>query len=327
MADIFVLGAGGWAISMSVTQAKNGHNVTIWSAFESEINLLREKRCNANLLPGIFLPQSVETSNNITDAAKADIIVMAVPSSAVRSVANQLTGIVKDKYIVNLSKGFDESTDKRLSEVIAECMPGNKIVVLSGPSHAEEVALDIPTLCVTASDDIKDAIYIRDLFSRPTLRLYATDDVTGVEIGGAVKNVMALAAGIIDGMGLGDNSKAALMTRGIAEMKRLGVTMGGKEATFYGLAGIGDLIVTCGSAHSRNHEAGLYIGQGMTTEGAIKKVGKTVESYKTTKAVYELSQKYDVDMPIANGVYSIVYENKSAKDVLSRLMTRDLTIE
>ncbi len=327
MADIFVLGAGGWAISMSVTQAKNGHNVTIWSAFENEINLLKEKRCNANLLPGIYLPDSVEISGNIEDAARSDIIVMAVPSGAVRSVSQKLSGIIKGKYIVSLSKGFDENTCERLSQVIAENVPENKIVVLSGPSHAEEVALDIPTLCVTAASDIKDAIYIRDLFSRPTLRLYATDDVAGVEIGGAVKNVMALAAGIIDGMGLGDNSKAALMTRGIAEMKRLGVEMGGKEATFYGLAGIGDLIVTCGSSHSRNHEAGLYIGQGMTTEGAIQKVGKTVESYKTTKSVYSLAKKYNVEMPIVNGVYSIVYEGKSAKDVLSRLMTRDLTTE
>lgn len=327
MADIFVLGSGGWGIAMAITQANNGHKVTIWSAFQNEIDVLTEKRCNANLLPNVFLPESIDITGDISRAKAADILVMAVPSGAVRSVAEKLKEIADGKLIVSLSKGFDEGTGLRLSQVIKENLPSSRVVVLSGPSHAEEVAFNTPTLCVCASEIAKDATYIRNTFSTDSFRLYDSDDVAGVEIGGAVKNVMALASGIIDGMGLGDNSKAALMTRGIAEMKRLGLEMGGKEATFYGLAGIGDLIVTCGSTHSRNHEAGFYIGEGMTVEGAIAKVGKTVESYKTTKAVHELAQKYGVEMPIADGVYDIIYNGKSAKEVLINLMSRDLTKE
>lgn len=322
MADIFVLGAGGWGISMAATQAKYGHNVTVWSAFENEIQMLKEKRCNANLLPGIFLPESVTITDNIKAAAQSDILVIAVPSVAVRAVVKQLKGIAENKYIVSLSKGFDEETLQRLSVVIEEELPNNRVVVLSGPSHAEEVALDIPTLCVTASRNIADAEYIRDIFSTPYLRLYSSDDVAGVELGGAIKNIMAIAVGIIDGMNLGDNTKAALMTRGIAEMTRLGVAFGGKAETFAGLAGLGDLIVTCTSKHSRNHEAGFYIGQGMTTEGAIRKVGKTVEGYTTTLSVYNLAKKMGVDMPLVSGVYEILYNNKSPKTIMLDLLSR-----
>ena len=302
--------------------AKYGHKVTVWSAFEHEIKMLREKRCNANLLPGIYLPESVQITEDIENAKTSEILVIAVPSVAVRSVAKQLKGIAENKFIVNLSKGFDEETLKRLSVVIEEELPGNKVVVLSGPSHAEEVALDIPTLCVTASKDIKDAEYIRNIFSTPYLRLYSSDDVAGVELGGAIKNIMAIAVGIIDGMGLGDNTKAALMTRGIAEMTRLGIAFGGKAETFAGLAGLGDLIVTCTSKHSRNHEAGFYIGQGMTTDGAIRKVGKTVEGYTTTLSVYTLAKNLGVDMPIVTGAYEILYNNKSPKEIMFGLLSR-----
>lgn len=322
MADIFVLGAGGWGISMAATQAKYGHNVTVWSAFENEIQMLKEKRCNANLLPGIFLPESVTITDNIKAAAQSDILVIAVPSVAVRAVVKQLKGIAENKYIVSLSKGFDEETLQRLSVVIEEELPNNRVVVLSGPSHAEEVALDIPTLCVTASKNIAEAEYIRDTFSTPYLRLYSSDDVAGVELGGAIKNIMAIAVGIIDGMNLGDNTKAALMTRGIAEMTRLGIAFGGKAETFAGLAGLGDLIVTCTSKHSRNHEAGFYIGQGMTTEGAIRKVGKTVEGYTTTLSVYNLAKKMGVDMPLVSGAYEILYNNKSPKTIMLDLLSR-----
>lgn len=322
MADIFVLGAGGWGISMAATQAKYGHNVTVWSAFESEIKMLREKRCNANLLPGIYLPESVKITDDITNAKESKILVIAVPSVAVRAVAKKLKGIAENKYIVSLSKGFDEATLKRLSVAIEEELPNNKTVVLSGPSHAEEVALDIPTLCVTASKDINDAEYIRDVFSTPYLRMYSSDDVAGVELGGAIKNIMAIAVGIIDGMGLGDNTKAALMTRGIAEMTRLGMAFGGRFETFAGLAGLGDLIVTCTSKHSRNHEAGFYIGQGMTTEGAIRKVGKTVEGYTTTLCVYKLAKQMNVDMPLVSGAYEILYNNQTPKNIMQTLLSR-----
>ncbi len=321
MADIFVLGAGGWGISMAATQANYGHNVTVWSAFENEIDMLLSKRCNANLLPGIYLPKQVKVTGNILEAKNSDILVIAVPSTAVRAVAKQLRGI-SGKYIVNLSKGFDEANLSRLSVAIEEELPNNKIVVLSGPSHAEEVALNIPTLCVTASKDIKDAEHIRDIFSTPYLRLYSSDDVAGVELGGAIKNIMAIAVGIIDGMNLGDNTKAALMTRGIAEMTRLGIAFGGKAETFAGLAGLGDLIVTCTSKHSRNHEAGFYIGQGMTTEGAIRKVGKTVEGYTTTLSVYNLAKKMGVDMPLVTGAYEILYNHKSPETIMLDLLSR-----
>ncbi len=322
MADIFVLGAGGWGISMAVTLAKYGHNVTVWSAFDNEVALLQNKRCNANLLPGIYLPESVRITGDITEAKNDEILVMAVPSIAVRAVAKQLKGIADKKLIVSLSKGFDENTLKRLSVTIKEELPDSTVVVLSGPSHAEEVALNIPTLCVTASEDIRAAEYVRDIFTNPNFRLYSSNDVVGVEVGGAIKNVMAIAVGIIDGMGLGDNTKAAIMTRGIAEMTRLSLAFGGKAETLSGLAGIGDLIVTCTSKHSRNHEAGFYIGQGMTPEGAIKKVGKTVEGYTTTLAVYKLVNKMQIEAPILTGVYNILYNGLSPKELMVYLMNR-----
>ncbi len=322
MADIFVLGAGGWGIAMAVTLAKHGHKITIWSAFESEVSQLQTKRCNPNLLPGVYLPESIEVTGNINRAKDSEILIMAVPSVAVRSVSHSLKGIGDDKLIVSLSKGFDDKTLKRMSVTIKEELPQSTVVVLSGPSHAEEVAKDIPTLCVTACEDIKYAEYVRDNFSNSNFRLYSSDDVVSVELGGAIKNVMAIAVGIIDGMGLGDNTKAAIMTRGIAEMTRLSLAFGGKAETIAGLAGIGDLIVTCTSSHSRNHEAGFYIGKGMTPEGAIKKVGKTVEGYTTTLSVYKLVNQMQIEAPILTGVYNILYKGLSPEALMKYLMNR-----
>lgn len=322
MANIAILGSGGWGMAMAVNQLQNGHALTLWSPYAEEIESLRNMRGNARLLPGIVLPEQIGLTTDLSCAAKADICIIAVPSGAVRSVAAALREVVSAPIVVSLAKGIENGSFMRMSEVILSELPKARVTVLSGPSHAEEVARGIPTLCVVASEKLEDACRIQDEMMNPTLRLYTSTDLAGVELGGAIKNVMALAVGILDGMGMGDNTKAALMTRGITEMMRLGVAFGGRPETFTGLTGIGDLIVTCISQHSRNKRAGVLIGSGMPPEQAVAKVG-TVEGYTTTKAVYAVAKEHGIEMAIVEAIHGVLYEGEQAMPTLDRLMRRN----
>ncbi len=322
MASISILGAGGFGISLAVMAQNEGHDVTLWTKFENEASLLREKRTNERLLPSVVIPDGVKITSDISETKDADLVIMAVPSFAVRETATRLKGIVPESTVVaNVGKGLEDGSLKRLSQVIAEEIP-NPIVVISGPSHAEEVSRGVPTTVVAASANRKSAELVQDILMNSTLRIYTNDDIVGVELGGALKNVIALCAGIADGLGLGDNSKAALMTRGITEIARLGVAMGAKTETFAGLSGIGDLIVTCTSMHSRNRRAGILIGQGVSAQDAVKQIGMTVEGYMCAKSAYELAKRARVDMPIIEEAYNVLYCGKDPKDGLRDLMDR-----
>lgn len=320
---IVVLGSGGFGTSLAVTLFRSGYQVTLWSAFKQELDDIRKYGENRKLLPGVAVDSAIEFTLDINCVKNADLVIMAVPSFAVRQVAQQLKNAVNpDTVIANVGKGFEESTLMRLTEVIQSECPNNPVVVLSGPSHAEEIARGVPTTLVAASTDRESAEYVQDLLMSTNLRIYVSDDVVGVELGGALKNIIALCAGVLDGMGLGDNVKAALMTRGLAEIARLGVAMGAHSSTFAGLTGMGDLIVTCTSMHSRNRRAGIFIGQGLSAEEAIKRVGMTVEGISAGNAAYALAQKYNVQMPIVEQLHAVLHENKSAKDVVVDLMER-----
>lgn len=323
MAKIFILGAGGFGTSLAVMCDKNGQSVTLYSPFEKEIATLSRVREHKKLLPGIVIPMSVQMTWQLPQTLDADLVIIATPSFAVRSVCTSLKGHLTPETVVScVAKGFEPETLKPLDEVIAEELPKNPRVMISGPSHAEEVARGVPTTVVAASKDLSAAEFVQDTLMNPSLRIYTNDDVIGVELGGAVKNVIALAAGITDGLQLGDNSKAALMTRGITEIARLGVAMGAKAETFAGLSGIGDLIVTCTSMHSRNRRVGILIGQGKTALEAIDEIGMTVEGYTATKCAWELAGRYHVEMPITEQAYKVLYEGKSPREVVGALMGR-----
>lgn len=322
MAGISILGAGGFGISLAVMAQNEGHSVTLWTKFENEAESLTESRCNERLLPSVKIPDGVKITADINDVKDAQLVIMAVPSFAVRETAKRLKGVLPPSTVVaNVGKGLEDGSLKRLSQVISEEIP-NPIVVISGPSHAEEIAKGVPTTVVAASSSRESAMLVQDILMNRTLRIYTNDDIIGVELGGALKNVIALCAGVTDGLGLGDNSKAALMTRGITEIARLGVAMGAKTETFAGLSGIGDLIVTCTSMHSRNRRAGILIGQGMSAPEAVKQIGMTVEGYMCTKSAYELAKRAKVDMPIIEEAYNVLYLGKSPKDGLKDLMDR-----
>ena len=286
MAKVSVLGAGGWGIGIAVLLNNNGHQVTIWSAVDREVEMLKEKRENTISLPGIVIDENIKITNDLNEVTDdEDIIVMAVASSFVRSTSAKLKGLIKDgQIIVNVAKGIEEETLMTLTDIIKQEVPNADVAVLSGPSHAEEVGRGIPTTCVVRADTKKTAELRQNVFSSPVFRVYTSPDVLGIELGGALKNVIALAAGIVDGLGYGDNTQAALLTRGIAEIARLGVAMGAKPLTLYGLSGIGDLIVTCGSMHSRNRRAGILIGQGYSMSEAIKEVNMVVEGVYAAKS-------------------------------------------
>lgn len=323
MASIAIYGAGGWGTALAIMLAKAGHRVTLWSAHVSTLERLQRDGQNQKLLPGVLLPPELAYSARDDLAAQADFVIVAVPSVAIRETVRRFAAVVKPTtMIVNVAKGFEEKTLKRPSEVIEEEVPQAKVVTLSGPSHAEEVSRGVPTTVVAASKWKEAALAVQDAFMNPVFRIYVNPDIVGVEIGGATKNVIALAAGICDGLHLGDNPKAALMTRGITEMARLGVRLGGSAPTFAGLAGIGDLIVTCASEHSRNRRAGIYIAQGMTATEAIAKVGMTVEGYTATRTVYALAEQNGVDMPIVTECYHVLYEQKDPLAAISDLMQR-----
>lgn len=322
MANIMVLGAGGWGTALAVMSHTYGNAVTLWSPFEEEIRDIRIAGEHRKLLPGVPVSKSIQLTTNIAEAEWMDLVVMAVPSFAIASTAERLAPHVKENaLIVNAGKGLEQTDYLRFSEVIGRRIPQARVVVLSGPSHAEEVGNGVPTSLVVASADVAAAEQVQDILINPHFRLYVNADVIGVELGGALKNVIALAAGICDGLNVGSNTKAALMTRGLAEMARLGTAMGAHTETFAGLSGMGDLIVTCDSMHSRNRRAGILIGQGVSPEQAVKQVG-TVEGYLAAKAAYSLAQKAGVDMPIVEQCYRICYEGINPRQALSTLMER-----
>lgn len=326
---IAVIGSGSWGSAISILLANKGHTVYLWSWQKEESNRIERDRENKECLPGAFFPDNIICTDDMSACVRgAELIVCASPSVATRSVARALGGCVTEgQRLVNISKGLEESTLLRLSQVYAQEVPQAEIAVMSGPSHAEEVSRGLPTTNVIAAQTHEIAAQIQDIFMNEAFRVYTGDDMIGVELGGALKNVIALCAGICDGLGFGDNTKAALMTRGLAEITRLGVAMGARAETFSGLSGVGDLIVTCTSMHSRNRRAGILLGQGKTLEQTLEQVHMVVEGVNTATAAYKLSQKYNVSMPITEQAYNILYNGKNARDAVCELMTRDKTIE
>lgn len=319
---IAILGSGGWGLALACTCARLGHDVTVWSKFKDEIDtILRTGELRAKL-PGVIIPDTVKLTTDISCAGDKDIVLVGIPVKFVREVCNQAKPYVsRNSIMVSSSKGLEDGSLKRMSEVIKEVFPDNTVAVLTGPSHAEELGRGIPTAVVAASEDTEAAKLIQKTFSDNVLRLYVNSDVIGCEIGGAIKNVIALCCGVIEGLGLGDNTRAALMTRGLSEITRLGIAMGGKADTFSGLAGVGDLIVTCTSMHSRNFRAGILIGQGVSPQEAVLRVG-TVEGYACASAALKLAKKYDVNMPITEEINRILFEGKSPKSAIGDLMGR-----
>ena len=321
MAKITVLGSGGWGTALAISSFNCGHEVYLWSPFEQEVNDLNNLRENVKLLPGIQIPEQITITTDINCANDSLISIIACPSVAVRSVAKQLSSVENHGIVVNVAKGFEKDTLKRLSEIIREELPSDRICVLSGPSHAEEVARMIPTSLVASSKSFTASSIVQDVLSSEFLRIYTSNDLIGVELGGAIKNVIAVCAGISDGLGLGDNTKAALITRGLSEMANLGVCMGADERTFMGLTGIGDLVVTCTSKHSRNNRFGNKVGCGIAVDRALKEVG-TVEGYYAAQMAYQLGLKYGVELPIINSCYKVLYEDYRPDLAVKELMTR-----
>lgn len=322
---IAVIGSGSWGTAVAVLLAKKNYDVYLWSWQQQETERLKADRENKEFLPGVPFPEKIICSHDMRLCTEsADLIVCAAPSPATRSIAKALSPFVgKGQSLVNISKGLEEKTLMRLSQVYQQEIPQARIAVMSGPSHAEEVSRALPTTNVVASEDKELAAFIQDVFMDQTFRVYTGSDMIGVELGGALKNVIALCAGISDGLGYGDNTKAALMTRGIAEISRLGAAMGARADTFYGLSGIGDLIVTCTSMHSRNRRAGILLGQGKSLEETLKEVHMVVEGVNTATAAFELSQKYGISMPITEEAYQVLFHHKNPRDAVNDLMTRD----
>ena len=329
MAKAGVIGSGSWGTALARVLSKNGHEVTLWSRREEESLMLREERENKSKLPGVKIPDDIICTTDLEQAVREkDILVIATASPSIRSMAKKIAPFVAEgQIIVDVSKGIEESTLMILTDVIEQEIPQCQAAVLSGPSHAEEVGRDIPTTVVAGAKKKETAEYIQNIFMNKVFRVYTSPDMLGIELGGALKNVIALAAGAADGLGCGDNTKAALITRGIAEMSRLGVAMGGHIETFNGLTGIGDLIVTCASMHSRNRRAGILIGQGKTMQEAMDEVKMVVEGVNSAKAAKILAEKYKIDMPIVQEVNKVLFEDKPAKEALADLMLRDKKIE
>ncbi len=326
MIKVSVLGSGGFGLALAVMLNSMGHDVTVWSAFESEIEDIRRDGENKAKLPGVHISEEIHLTADILEIADSDIVIFGIPVNFVRKVAKQAAPYIPEKaVIVNTGKGLEKDSLKRMSVVLKEEL-GRPVVVLTGPSHAEELAIGIPTSVVVSSERHEDAQYIQEVMSNSAMRLYINDDVVGCELGGAMKNIIALCAGILDGMGCGDNTKAALMTRGIWEISRLGVALGGKMQTFAGLTGVGDLIVTCCSMHSRNRRAGILIGQGTDPAEAVRQVG-TVEGYICTEAAYKLAQQTGIVMPITEQCYKVLFCGAKPEEALHNLMSRPKTTE
>jgi glycerol-3-phosphate dehydrogenase (NAD(P)+) len=329
MANISILGAGSWGIALSVLLSKNGHQVTVWSPFHEEIELLRRDHEYTAKLPGVILPETLDLTDDFAAAvSEKDLLIIATPSQKTREISLQLAGHISEgQKVLTVSKGIEESTLMTMTEVIEDCAPQAEAAVMSGPSHAEEVGRGMPTAIVIGARRKTTAEYLQNLFMNETFRVYVSPDMLGMELGGSLKNVVALAAGIADGLGYGDNTKAALITRGIREIERLGTAMGGKAETFYGLTGIGDLIVTCASMHSRNRRAGILIGQGHTMDEAMTEVNMVVEGVFSAKAAMALAEKYNVEMPIIEQVNEVLFHQKPADQAVKELMIRDKKIE
>lgn len=326
---IGVLGGGSWGTALAVLLANKNMDVDIWLRDKNQLSQIISNRENKKYLPNIKLPLNIDLMDDIEKVIyKKDVILLSIPTHGVRETLKHIKAYInKDQILVNVAKGIENNSLLRISEIAKEILPDNKFAVLSGPSHAEEVALNIPTTVVAASYHKIIAEYVQDLFFTPNFRVYTNPDIIGVELGGSLKNVIALAAGISDGLDYGDNTKAALMTRGIFEMAKLGEQMGANPITFSGLSGIGDLIVTCTSMHSRNRRAGILIGSGKTMDEAISEIGMVVEGIKTTKSTYELANKYNMDMPITKELYRVLYEDADVKEAVPHLMVRDRTHE
>lgn len=323
MADINIIGSGSWGTAVAVMLAENGHNILLWSHRQETTDKLITSRENTRYLPGVVIPDNVKFTSDISLCGSGDLIIMAVPSHAMRETARALSPHIKDgQLILSISKGIEEDTFYTISQIISQEIPNANVSVMSGPSHAEEVSKKIPTANVVASADEKTANYIQDLLMNPNFRIYTNLDMKGVELGGSLKNVIALCAGVLDGLNLGDNTKAALITRGIYEIARLGTALGAKPETFYGLSGMGDLIVTCTSMHSRNRRAGILIGQGKSCEEATKEVKMVVEGIKTCRAAKELSRKVGVEMPIVNQAYQVLFCGMDPASTVDNLMNR-----
>ena len=323
MANITILGAGGFGLSLAIMCHNDDHKTSVWSYNKVEADMLNQTREHVKLLKGIKIPSGILITGDMAVAKEADIVIIAVPSFAVRKTSEQLKHhLKKDAIVACVSKGFEPETLKLLSDVMDEEFQYNDNVIISGPSHAEEISMGEPTTVVVASKNRDAAEVVQDTLMNKTFRIYVSDDVIGVELGAALKNVIALAAGCCDGLGHGDNARAALMTRGLTEIARLGIAMGAKSETFAGLSGMGDLIVTCTSMHSRNRRAGILVGQGKTAKQAIIEIGMTVEGYLSTKAAYELSKKYGVEMPIIEQSYRVLYDDIPPAEAIRQLMSR-----
>lgn len=329
MANISIIGAGGWGLGIALLLHRNGHKITVWSVLPDEITMLNTEREHKRCLPGIKLPEEIIFTNDLGAATTdSDLVVLAVASPYTRSTAKMIAPFIKSgQIIVNVGKGIEETSLMTLCQVVEQEIPQASVAILSGPSHAEEVSRGIPTTCVIGAHHKAEAEYIQNIFMSEVFRVYTSPDILGISIGGALKNVIALAAGMADGLGYGDNTKAALITRGIAEIARLGLAMGGKVQTFTGLSGIGDLIVTCASMHSRNRRAGILIGKGYTADEAMEEVQMVVEGVFSAKAALALAKKYNVAMPIVEQVNEILFNNKKASEAVRELMLRDKTIE
>ncbi len=327
MKNIAIIGSGSWGVALGIHLAKLGNKVKIWSFMQEEADLINNER-KCKFLPEVTLPEGIYCTTSYEEAIKeSEIILHVTPSKFTRNTVKEYKKYVTNQTIVICTKGFEKETLSSLDEVFKQEIPNLKLAVLSGPSHAEEVSKAVPTAMVIASENEEIANELRDIFMNENLRVYTSKDVKGVELGGALKNIIAFCAGVAAGIGLGDNSFAALITRGLCEISRLGVALGGKYETFYGLTGLGDLIVTCLSEHSRNRTAGKLMGQGKTLEEARNQIGMVIEGVDNIEVAYELAQKYDVDMPIVNAVYDMLYNNLSPKEGVIRLMTRDKKAE
>lgn len=327
MKKVAIIGSGSWGVALAIYLAGQGNSVKLWSFSEDEKNLINdEKRCK--FLPKAVIPEGVYCSTNMKEVVEdTDVVLHVTPSKFTRDTIKQYKPFIKNQGIIICSKGFEADTLKTLDEVAKEELPNNKIGVLSGPSHAEEVSVLIPTALVVAAEDDELADTVIDMFKSDKMRMYKSKDVRGVELGGALKNIIAFCAGVCAGLELGDNTFAALLTRGLVELSRLGVALGGKKDTFYGLTGLGDLIVTCSSMHSRNRRAGMLIGKGYTIEETRKEVGMTIESIDNIEVAYKLSKMYNIEVPIIDTVYGVLYKNLNPREAVKMLMTRDLKEE